>query len=305
MNILIAGGSGMIGIPLVSKLIETGHRVTVISRSPEKAKSEFAFDVHVLSWDSLGKNGLGEFKDVDGVINLAGVSIGSGFWTKSRKSSIVSSRVNVGNALVNAIRQWEKKPSVFIQASAVGFYGSRGDELLLESTKAGVGFLPETCLAWEGSTEEVEKMGVRRVIIRTGFVLDRSGGGLPLLALPFHLFFGGRAGSGKQWLPWIHLADEVNAICFLLEKVTSNGIYNLSAPNPVRNFEFGTDLAKVLHRPYWFPVPELLMKLVLGDMADLVLDSQRMIPDRLTRDGFHYYYPDLNSALMEIYRTKK
>jgi uncharacterized protein (TIGR01777 family) len=305
MNIVIAGGSGMIGKSLAIKLIEAGHKVTVLSRSPQKAISQLPTSCKVELWDPPSEQSMPMLEGVDGIVNLAGESIGNGYWTKAKKERIISSRVNAGNTLSRAIKQMDKKLSMFIQASAVGFYGTRVDEILEESAIPGKGFLTETCLAWEQSTAEVENMDFRRVTIRTGFVMDKSEGALRMLALPFQLFFGGRVGAGMQWLPWIHLEDEVRAIQFLLENPKCAGVYNLSAPNPARNQDFGRVLASVMKRPFWFPLPEFLLKLVLGDMATLLLDSQRMIPSRLTQDGFQFSYPDVRSALMAIYGPKK
>jgi uncharacterized protein (TIGR01777 family) len=224
-------------------------------------------------------------------------------WTNERKRRIRDSRVNAGKAMVEAVRLAREKPRAVIQASAVGFYGARGEEIITEKNSAGDDFLGDVATQWEASSAEVESLGVRRAIIRTGLPLDKSDGVFPYLALPFRLFFGGRIGNGKQFIAWIHRADYVRAIQFLIENENAQGAYNLTAPNPLTNADFGRALARALHRPFWFPVPAFALKLALGEMAELLLLSgQRVVPERLLRAGFKFRFPTAENALKDVLR---
>ncbi len=309
MNILIAGGTGLIGRALLVALIADGHQITVLTRSPEKAGNLLPSGVRAVKWDGRSPDGWTQFiEETEAVINLAGESIAGESlpailtrrWTEAQKNRIRQSRLDAGQALVTAIAAASKKPSVFIQASAVGFYGPHGDEALPESTPAGTDFLAEVCQAWEASTAEVEKMGVRRAVIRTGLVLAPAGGILPMMLLPFRLFVGGPLGGGKQAVPWIHLDDQVNAIRFLLADKDAHGAYNLSAPIPVSNAEFGRIAGQVLHRPNWLPVPGFALKLALGEKAALILDGQNAVPERLLDTGYKFIFKKLEAALQDL-----
>ncbi len=303
MNILITGGTGLIGRPLIHSLLSNGHRVTVLSRNIKKISASPA--LQVLEWDGRTVTGRGfQLHKIDAVINLAGENIGSFPWSVKRKRTFRESRLNVGNVLVEAVRNAESRPRVFIQASAVGYYGPHGDERVDESTAQGGDFSAKLCIDWEASTKPVESMGLRRIIIRTGVVLANDGGVLPLMALPVRLFVGGRLGGGGQGFPWIHIDDEVNAIQYLLENEYSQGVYNLSAPNPVSNADFTQTLARVLHRPYWLHAPQFAIKLVLGEMSTLLLDGQYMLPKRLVEGGFRFKYELVESALWDLYSDK-
>ena len=199
-----------------------------------------------------------------------------------------------------AILEAQSPPQVFFQASAVGYYGPGDDQVITEDASPGNDFLAQVCQEWESASAEVETRGVRRVVARTGIVLSADGGALPRMALPFKLFAGGPAGSGRQWMPWIHLADEVGALRFLLER-EARGPFNLTAPKPVTNREFSGLLGKALHRPSLLPAPALALRLALGEMADLILTGQRAVPNRLLDLGYKFRFPDLDSALQDIY----
>ena len=303
MNILIAGGTGLIGRALSTVLIDDGHRVTVLTRDPEKMRDGLPSGVIPVRWDGHSPEGWSHLIDkTDAIINLAGQSIAGESlpailtrrWTDEQKNRIKRSRVDAGQALVEAIRMAKKKPSAFIQASAVGYYGPRGNEEIPESTEAGTDYLADVCQAWEDSTLEIEQMGIRRAIIRTGLVFAPIGGILPIMLLPFRLFVGGPLGTGKQIVSWIHIRDLVNAIRFLLETQDAFGAYNLSTPNPVSNAEFGRIAGRVMHRPYWIPVPGFALKLVLGEKSSLVLDGQRTIPQRLLEAGYQFKFAELD-----------
>jgi uncharacterized protein len=300
MRILIAGGTGRIGKPLIRALISSGHKVVVLSRSASKISA--TSEISRITWDGKTTTGWGGIlNEIEVVVNLAGETIGSFPWTPKRKKKFRDSRLDAGHALVSAIRDARERPKIFIQASAVGFYGSRGYERVDEATGPGDGFSAKLCCDWESSTEEVEVIGVRRIIIRTGIVLENNGGVLPLMVLPVKLFVGGRMGSGEQGIPWIHIDDEVQAIRFLLEDETAQGVYNLSAPTPVSNAEFIKVMAKVLNRPYWFHVPENVIRFALGEMSTLLLDGQYVIPKRLSALGFKFRYDTIESAAMGLF----
>lgn len=309
MNILITGGTGLVGRALCAALLEDGHHVSVLTRNLDKARNALPSGVLPFKWNGRSPETLSHLiEKTDAVINLAGESIAgenllgilTKRWTNESKKRIQSSRVDMGQALVKVIEMAEKKPKVFIQASAVGYYGVRGDEPLTENAPAGNDFLAETCREWEDSTSALDKMGVRRVVIRTGLVLAAKGGILPIMLLPFRLFAGGKLGSGEQYQPWIHLEDEINAIRFLLENEDTWGTYNLSAPYPVKQRELAKIAGRVLNRPSFIPAPAFALQLALGEKSTLVLDGQRAIPEKLVTEGFSFSHEDLESALRTL-----
>jgi uncharacterized protein (TIGR01777 family) len=237
---------------------------------------------------------------VTAVVNLAGESIGAGRWTEARKRRLRESRIRSAEAIALALGRVDRRPSVLLQASAVGLYGPSADEEIDESRPAGKDFLAGVCRDWEAATEVVENFGVRRVLLRTGVVLATSGGALPRILLPFKLFAGGRVGTGRQWFPWIHLADEVRAVRFLLEATTLSGAFNLTAPNPVTNGELAKRVGRILKRPSLVPAPGFVLRAIMGEMATLVLDGQRAVPRRLLNAGFEFEYQDLEPALRDL-----
>ncbi|MFZ2053338.1 MAG: TIGR01777 family oxidoreductase [Candidatus Aminicenantales bacterium] len=303
-TIIISGGTGFIGRPLTTSLAEAGYEVAVLTRNPSKATGLFGEGVKAAAWDGRTSGGWIELASgARAIISLAGENIGAGRWTPKRKRAIVRSRLDAGQAVVDAVRKAPVKPKVLIQASAVGFYGSRGDEELDESAPAGRGFLAGLVQEWEDSTSEAESFGVRRVVIRSGLVLDVDGGVLPRLLRPFRLFVGGSLGSGRQWLSWIHRRDEVAAIRFLIEREDLAGVFNLAAPQPLTMNGFARTLGRAMRRPAIFRVPAVLLRLLFGEMAEeSLLAGQRVLPRALLRGGFEFLYPDLESALGEILR---
>lgn len=306
MRIVITGGTGLIGQALVKNLVDDGHEVVILTRTPEKKGETLPEGVRAVGWDGRTAEGWLDAADgADAIVNLAGENLSGGLWTKKRKQRILSSRTNAGQAVTQAVEKAAKKPKVVVQASAVGYYGPRRGEKVTEKTSAGKDFLADVCAEWEASSAAVEKLGVRRPVIRTGLVLSGEGGVLPLMALPFKLFVGGPVGSGRQYLPWIHLDDEVRAIRLLIENERANGPFNLSAPNPLTNRGFGKALAAALHRPYFMPAPGFMMRLVLGEMSVLVLEGQKAVPQRLLDLGFKFRYPQVQAALESIYPHKK
>jgi uncharacterized protein (TIGR01777 family) len=292
MNILIAGGTGMLGLPFTRSLLTEGHQVTILSRDPRAAR--IPVGAQVAAWDGRSANGWVSFLErADVLVNLAGENIGAGRWTAERKQRILSSRVQAGQAVVDALRQAKERPDLLLQASAIGFYGPSDASELDEFSPAGSDYLANICLQWEAATFPAEELGVRRVLLRTGIVLNQKGGALGKLLLPFRCFVGGPMGSGRQWWPWIHLHDQLAAMRFLITAPGASGAYNLCAPNPMPFNQFGRVLASVLHRPYWLPIPGFALRLLLGEMSTLVLDGQRALPRRLQEAGFIFQYPEL------------
>lgn len=299
MKILIAGGTGLIGQALSKNLIQAGNQVVVLTRRQNRADTA---SIKYVYWDARTAEPLiALMQDIDAVINLAGDNIGEGYWTKAKKERIVNSRVMAGNALASAIINSDHKPEVFVQASAVGYYGNSEDQQFDESSPNGSGFLSDVARKWEASSEELDSLQIRRVIVRIGVVLDSHSGALPLMVLPFKLFVGGPIGNGRQYLSWIHLQDVVRAIEFVLRNNSMSGPVNLTAPSACTNAEFGKVISSVLHRPYWFPTPGFALKLVLGEKSTLVLDGQKVTPQKLVEQGFQFSYPDLKNALRNIY----
>lgn len=305
MRIVIAGGTGLIGQPLIEGLAADGHDIVVLSRNPDRYASQMPDRVTMDRWDAVTVGKWGTHIDgADAVINFAGENLaGESFfperWTEEKKRRIRESRVNAGKALVEAIKKVDNKPKVLIQASAVGYYGPAGDEIITESSHPGDDFLALGCIEWESTTAEVESLGVRRVVTRTGLILSTEGGPLSRL-LPFYRFYvGGYFGDGQQWWPWIHMEDEIRAIRFLLESEAASGPYNLTAPNPVTNRDFGKTLGKVMGRPSIMPVPGFALNLMLGEVAKTVLVSQRVVPRLLEELEFTFQFEELEPALRD------
>lgn len=298
-RVIITGGTGLIGRALSTSLVDDGHRVIALSRHPESRRS-LPQGSQIARWDARTATGWEHLADgADAIVNLAGAPLDR-WWTPRYKRIIRESRVNAGSAVVEAVEQAASKPAVVIQASGIGRYGPRGDEIVTEETGPGSGFLGETALAWEASTAPVEAFGVRRAIIRSGVVLSTQGGALPLMMLPFRFFLGGALGSGDQWLPWIHIEDQVRAIRFLIQNPAAQGPFNVTAPNPVTNAEFSRRLADAMDRPAFFRVPAFAIRLALGEMSTVVLNGQRAVPKRLLSLGFSFRFPELKKALNNL-----
>lgn len=300
-RVIVSGATGFIGTALCRDLAENGYEVVVLTRSREKAESVFGGTAAIAEWNGETSDGWLDLAVGSlAIINLAGENIGASRWTKKRKQRLVRSRLAAGKAITEAVEKAAVKPKTIIQASAVGYYGSRGDETLDESSGAGEGFLAGLAREWERSTKPVEKLGLRRVIIRSGPVLDREGGFLTRVLLPFRLFVGGPLGSGLQWLSWIHRRDEIAAIRFLLEREDLAGAFNLTAPEPVRMREFSKTLGRVMKRPSLFRVPGWLLALFFGEMArETLLGGQKVLPKALLDSGYEFLFPDVESALRE------
>lgn len=299
MRIIITGGTGLIGTALSKKLLEDDHEVIILSRNP--TASRVPNGARVEKWDAKTSDGWGSLINADtAIVNLAGAGIADKRWSDQRKKILHASRIDVGKAITAAVEAAEQKPKVLIQSSAVGYYGIHDDGKLTEASSVGNDFLAKLCEEWEASTVSVEVMGVRRVIIRTGVVMSTDGGAFPRMAMPFKMFVGGPIGSGKQWLSWIHIADEVKAIQFLINNENVNGIYNLTAPNPHTNKQLSKIIGKVLGRPSFMLVPAFVMKILFGEMSTVLLDGQRVLPSNLESGGFTFKFPELEPALRDL-----
>jgi uncharacterized protein (TIGR01777 family) len=303
MRILIAGGSGLLGRPLSFALAALGHEVVGLSRQSQPNTDPPDAHSPVLSWQPGGSFQIwtDACGPIDAVINLAGASIGDGRWTTARKATLVSSRIEATRCLARFIAQAEPRPSVFISASAIGYYGDRGNDLITEDIRSGSDFLASLCRDWEAEALLAQAPNTRVVLLRTGIVLDPAGGALQKMLPPFRLFAGGPFGSGRQFMSWIHRDDWVSMVIWLLTADNVTGAVNATSPNPVTNADFAAALGRALHRPSWLPAPALALKLALGEMAGpLLLASQRVIPDRASRAGFAFTYPQLDRALANL-----
>jgi len=301
MKVMIAGGSGLIGSALTRSLIDDGHEVWLLSRNTGKVRLEKG--VNALEWDgrTVEHQWLGVFGQMDAVVNLAGATIGQWPWSQAHKKEILQSRVDAGRTISKAFEKSSPRPPVLLQASGVGYYGPRDSEPMHEESPAGSDFLSTVAINWESATRVVDTMGVRRAILRTGLVLAREAGVLPLMALPVRLFAGGPIGSGKQGISWIHIRDQVRAIRFLMENDRARGAFNLCAPNPASNADFMSALARALHRPYWLAAPAFAIRLALGEMSDLLLSGQFAIPQRLINLGFAFDFESAYDAFADLY----
>ena len=292
-RVAVSGATGMIGSDLVGRLEQSGDEVIrLIRRSPTSSVTEAQWSVEE------GLVNPSRLEGVDAVVHLAGENIASGRWTEARKRRIRESRVHGTRRLCEDLAKLEEKPSVLVCASATGYYGDRGDELLDEGSPPGDGYLPEVCTAWEAATAPAAEASIRVVNLRTGVVIGRQGGALANMLLPFKLGFGGNVGNGRQWWSWIAQDDVVGAICCAIDVDALRGPVNATAPNPVTNAEFTKTLGAVLHRPTILPLPAFAAKLVLGEMAkDLLLASTRVVPQALQRAGYEFVYPSLHGCL--------
>ncbi|CAI8952461.1 Epimerase family protein YfcH [Pseudomonas sp. IT-P12] len=296
MHILLTGGTGLIGRQLCRHWLSHGHRLTVLSRTPEKVAKICGAGVRgVALLEDLGQ------EPVDAIVNLAGAPIADRPWTSRRKALLWSSRITLTETLLAWMEQREHKPQVLISGSAIGWYGDGGERELTEDSAPVIDdFASQLCIAWEETAQRAEGLGVRVVFIRTGLVLSAEGGFLSRLLLPFKLGLGGPLGNGRQWMPWIHIKDEIGLIDFLLHQKSASGPYNACAPKPVRNREFAKTLGSVLHRPAFMPMPALALKVGLGELSSLLLGGQKALPARLLEAGYTFEFTDLRAALDDL-----
>ncbi len=300
-RIIITGGTGFIGRPLSQRLVDRGYEVICLTRHASAASEKWGNRIKFVDWNGRNAVGWGGYAEgAFAIINLAGESIASGRWTAEKKQRIIQSRMNAGEAVVKAVQSAKKKPEVLIQASAIGYYGDGEDTVLDETSPPGKGFLSDVTKKWEDSTAPVEPR-TRRIINRTGMVLGPNGGALVRLVQPFRFFVGGHIGTGEQWNSWIHLEDVIQSILFLMEKKDMRGVFNLTAPCPLKNKDFSRIIGEVLGRPSWFPVPGFFLKLVFSELAkEALLSGQRVYPKRLEESGYKFVFPEAKKALIDI-----
>lgn len=306
MRIILTGGTGMIGQAMAASLLQDGHEVIILTRSPNVRQGNIAPAAQLVEWDAVSAQGWGHFTNgADVIINMAGERIAGPNplrmrWSEKRKRRICESRANAGKAVTQAIEKAEPKPGLLIQFSGADYYPATSEHAT-EQTSRGEGFLAHVCAdCWEPSTEPVEALGVRRAVVRLGPVLHPNDGALPPLAMQSRLFLGGPLGSGKQGFSWIHIDDVVGALRFLIDQPQASGVFNLTAPQPLTNAEFIRILGRVLGRPALLPVPAFALKLVLGEMASTLLQGPMVYPQRLQDLGFTFKFPDAELALKDL-----
>ena len=296
MKLVVTGASGFIGSVLSSRLLDKGHTLTLLTRLAPRDPS-----TSTKIWRHWTPGTPGDWETIldgaDGVINLAGEPIAARRWTAQQKERIVTSRIETTRGLVGAIAKAQQKPKFLLNSSAVGYYGPRGDEPINEDAQVGAGFLAETTREWEEEAKKAEPLGVRVICLRTGIVLGREGGALAKMVPPFKFYVGGPPGAGTQWVSWIHMEDEVGLILYLIESSQASGAVNATAPNPVTMKEFCQTLGKVMGRPSWVPVPAFVLRLTLGEMAEMLLTGQRVIPAAAQKLSYQFRYPTLFEAL--------
>ena len=294
MVVAIAGGSGFLGQMLAARLRAKGHRVVTMTRKSGLADS--------ITWHPDGSPGTlaGDLEGVDAVVNLAGENLAGGRWTASRKEALVSSRILSTRTLAAAVNAAARPPRVFVSGSGVGYYGAHGDEPVTEATPPGTDFLARVCVDWEQEARAVNAAHTRLAIVRSAVVLAKDGGALQKMLLPFKLGIGGTLGSGTQYFPWIHADDWVSMVTWLIDNDEASGAFNAVAPGPVTNHAFTRTLARVLGRPALFKVPAFAMRLAAGEMADMVLHGQRVMPVRAEQLGFQFMHRALEPALQSL-----
>jgi len=299
MKIVITGATGFIGSLLADRLWNQFHSLVLLSRRPLAevgvTKKEW------FAWaPPLGGEWEKAVDGADGIINLAGEPIAGKRWSDAQKEKLRSSRIDSTRALVQAIGKAKVKPKFLLSASAVGYYGPHGDEVVTEQTAAGADFLSSLCVDWEAEALKAEADGVRVAVVRTGIVLDRGKGALKKMVPPFKMFLGGPLGSGNQWMPWIHIEDEIGLLLFLMASENARGAFNATAPHPVTMDEFAKSLGDALNRPSWVSVPPSALALMLGEMADVLVTGQRALPEAALKLGYDFKYPTISEALKSL-----
>ena len=304
MKIVVTGATGLIGRSLCRSLANDGHTIVALSRNPEDARGLTAATAY--KWDPLVEPPPPKaLQDAESVIHLAGEPIAGRRWTRAQKQRIRDSRVMSTRNLIEGLRQAAPKPLSLISSSAIGFYGNRGDEMVDEFSPAGTGFLTDVCLEWEAEAERAIGLPMRVVRVRTGVVLGTDGGALKKMLPAFKLGVGGPLGNGNQWFSWIHIADMVGILRHALFSPSLSGPMNATAPEPVTNAEFTRELARVLHRPAFLKAPEFALRLALGEMADILLASQRVIPKVAQQSGYKFKFQTLRPALEALLGARR
>lgn len=295
MNVLISGGSGLVGLELSKMLRAKGHRVSILSRKKTNDVNYKFWDIEngVLAEDAL----IG----IDTIVHLAGEGIADGAWTDERKVKIIESRVNSTRLLLDALKKGNHQVKAFISASATGYYSNRGDELMYEDAMPAKDFLGTTCVLWEQEVNKIESLGIRTVKLRTGIVLTTKGGALKKMIVPFKFGLGSALGDGKQWMSWIHLKDLCSMFIYAIENNQLKGAYNAVAPQAATNYEFSKTLSKIIKRPFWAPnVPSFILKIIFGEMSAVVLGSTKASADKIEKEGFKFEFAKLNEALIDL-----
>lgn len=300
MRIFLTGATGKLGTPLCQSLVSAGHELIVLTRQNKQLKHGQQHLQYMLWTTNDVAEWLAQIGKIDVIINLAGAGIVDKNWSKKYKQEIIQSRQHIGTLLTEMVSLMPRKPRLFIQASAVGFYGNTlSDEVKTEANASGKDFLAKVCRLWEQSTLPVELQGVRRVIIRTGVVLDKHGA-LPKIMLPFKLFMGGLLGNGNQYVSWIHYQDWIRAIIHIVQNPSSHGVYNLTAPTPVQFKVLAQIISLLTKRPNWLNLPERLLRLVVGERVNLLTRGQRVVPAKLLAEDFEFGYPDILTAVNDL-----
>jgi uncharacterized protein (TIGR01777 family) len=304
MKVLVAGATGLIGKHLIPALQKKGHQIVVLTRNVLKAKLLIEEHVEFIEWNSEPTAELIKaIETADAIINLAGENLNAKTWSNSQKKIIIDSRVNAVKKLSHAIMLASHKPKVFLQASATGYYGTECYTGVDESGAKGIGFLADVVEQWEKADDEVEKSGIRYILLRTGVVLEPNEGALTAMVMPFKLGVGGHLGKGDQYISWIHYQDEINAIVYLLENENLSGTFNLTAPNPVSMREFAKSLGKSHNRPSWFHIPAPFLKIVMGEKAkEMILSSTNALPKRLLESGFSFKFKTIDEAFQDLFK---
>jgi hypothetical protein len=299
MKVVIAGATGFIGAILTDHLWNQMHSVALFSRRPPSE-----VNVTKKEWFTWEPGLVGEWAKAvdgaDGIVNLAGEPIAAKRWSEAQKEKLRSSRIDATRSLVNAVAKAKAKPKFLINASAVGYYGPHGDEVVTEQTGPGQDFLSRLCVDWEEEAKKAEAFGVRVALVRTGIVLGKGKGALAKMVPPFKMFVGGPLGSGQQWMPWIHIDDHIGLICFLMENDAARGPFNATVPNPVTMETFSKTLGDVLNRPSWASLPPSALAMLLGEMADMLTMGQRAVPEAALKLGYTFKYPNLLDALKSL-----
>lgn len=306
MKILVTGGTGFVGQPLVRKLIEANHKVVLLTRNPDAAKRAISDSVEIYGWEPESTTPPKEaYNGIDAIVHLAGESIAAGRWTAKQKKKILDSRVLSTRNLMKGAVEAGAKPKVIVSASAIGIYGDRGNQSLSETSPQGIGFLADVCRAWEKESQYPGLESVRKVNLRIGIVLEKNGGALQKLLPIFKIGGGGPVGNGKQWMSWIHREDLIEMILYSVTHENVSGVFNAVAPNPSTNAEFSRALGKALHRPAFMPAPPLALKLAMGEMSELVLASQKVEAKKIVDTGFAFKFPSIQEALNDICKKKQ
>lgn len=301
MKVVVTGSTGFIGAPLCRELTNAGHEVVALSRNAASARKAFGTGIKVVGWDpATGEIPLSAIDGADAIVNLAGESIAAGRWTRERKERILASRIQAVRGLVETTRRAANPPKVMVNASAIGFYGPHGDEEIREDDPPGDDFLARVCVAWEAEAKKAEALGLRVVLVRIGVVLGEGGGALAQMLTPFKLFAGGPIGTGRQWFSWIHRDDVIGIIRLALEHEEVRGPINATGPQPLTMRDFARTLGRVLGRPSWLPVPAFILRAALGDMADMLLTGQRVLPAKATAAGYRFRFETAEAALRDV-----